>query len=60
MGLIPGKQALAIELVKIEGLSMAGASEKTGQKNRPVSESPVNKVNIHRSMKRMAAAIGED
>ncbi|MEM8695816.1 MAG: sigma-70 family RNA polymerase sigma factor [Pseudomonadota bacterium] len=54
MGLIPEKQALAIKLVKIEGLTIAEASEKTGQ-----SESLV-KVNIHRGMKRMAAAIEEE
>ena len=54
MGLIPEKQALAIKLVKIEGLTIAEASQKTGQ-----SESLV-KVNIHRGMKRMAAAIEED
>jgi RNA polymerase sigma-70 factor (ECF subfamily) len=53
MGLIPEKQALAIRLVKIEGLSIAEASARTGQ-----SESLV-KVNIHRGMKRMAAAIEE-
>lgn len=54
MGLIPEKQALAIQLVKIQGLTIAEASEKTGQ-----SESLV-KVNIHRGMKRMAAAIEEE
>jgi RNA polymerase sigma-70 factor (ECF subfamily) len=51
LGLIPEKQALAIRLVKIEGLSIAEASTRTGQ-----SESLV-KVNIHRGMKRMSAAI---
>lgn len=54
LGVIPEKQALAIRLVKIEGLSIAEASQKTGQ-----SESLV-KVNIHRGMKRMAAAIEEE
>ena len=54
MGLIPEKQALAIKLVKIEGLTIAEASQKTGQ-----SESLV-KVNIHRGMKRMAAVIEEE
>lgn len=54
MGLIPEKQALAITLVKIQGLTIAEASKKTGQ-----SESLV-KVNIHRGMKRMAAAIEEE
>ena len=45
------KQAQAIELVKIEGLSIAEASEKTGQ-----SESLV-KVNIHRGLKKLSALI---
>ncbi len=53
LGLIPEKQALAIRLVKIEGLTIAEASARTGQ-----SESLV-KVNIHRGMKRMSAAIEE-
>ncbi|NNC72661.1 MAG: sigma-70 family RNA polymerase sigma factor [Sphingomonadaceae bacterium] len=51
--LIPEKQALAIQLVKIEGLSIAEASAQSGQ-----SESAV-KVNIHRGIKRMSAAIEE-
>jgi len=51
LGVIPERQALAIKLVKIKGLTIAEASEKTGQ-----SESLV-KVNIHRGMNRMAAAI---
>lgn len=51
LGVIPARQALAIKLVKIKGLTIAEASEKTGQ-----SESLV-KVNIHRGMNRMAAAI---
>lgn len=54
MELIPEKQALAIKLVKIQGLTIAEASEQTGQ-----SESLV-KVNIHRGMKRMAAVIEEE
>lgn len=48
---LPAGQADAIELVRIEGLSIAEASRKTGQ-----SESLV-KVNIHRGLKRMAALI---
>ncbi len=51
MKLIPERQALAIRLVKIEGLSIVEASRRSGQ-----SESLV-KVNIHRGIKRMAAAI---
>lgn len=54
MELIPEKQALAITLVKIQGLTIAEASEQTGQ-----SESLV-KVNIHRGMKRMTAVIEEE
>ena len=54
MELIPEKQALAIKLVKIQGLTIAEASEQTGQ-----SESLV-KVNIHRGMKRMSAVIEEE
>lgn len=48
---LPAGQANAIELVRIEGLSITEASRKTGQ-----SESLV-KVNIHRGLKRMAALI---
>ncbi|MEQ1497952.1 MAG: sigma-70 family RNA polymerase sigma factor [Novosphingobium sp.] len=49
--LLPDAQQRAIELVKIEGLSIAEASQSTGQ-----SESLV-KVNIHRGLKRLAALI---
>ncbi|WP_296677938.1 sigma-70 family RNA polymerase sigma factor [Novosphingobium sp.] len=48
---LPGAQCQAIELVKIEGLSIAEASASTGQ-----SESLI-KVNIHRGLKRLAALI---
>lgn len=48
---IPDKQAEVIELVKIEGLSIKEASEKSGQ-----SESAV-KVNIHRGLKKLSALI---
>lgn len=48
---LPEKQAEAIELVKIEGLSIAEASAKSGQ-----SESLV-KVNIHRGLKKLATLI---
>ena len=44
-------QAEAIELVKIEGLSISEAASASGQ-----SESLV-KVNIHRGLKRLAASI---
>ncbi|ABF54385.1 sigma-70 family RNA polymerase sigma factor [Sphingopyxis alaskensis] len=48
---LPSAQARAIELVKIEGLSVAEASLACGQ-----SESLI-KVNIHRGLKRLAAMI---
>lgn len=48
---LPDKQVEAIELVKIEGLSIEEASYRTGQ-----SESAV-KVNIHRGLKKLAALI---
>lgn len=48
---LPEAQADAISLVKIEGLSIAEASQKTGQ-----SESLV-KVNIHRGLKKLAAMV---
>ena len=48
---LPDKQAEVIELVKIEGLSIAEASDKTGQ-----SESLV-KVNIHRGLKKLSALV---
>ena len=50
---LPDKQVEAIELVKIEGLSIAEASARTGQ-----SESLV-KVNIHRGLKKLSAIIEE-
>ncbi|MFL0355596.1 sigma-70 family RNA polymerase sigma factor [Erythrobacter sp. GH1-10] len=52
-GLIPDKQAEVIELVKIGGLSIREAAEKTGQ-----SESLV-KVNIHRGLKKLATLVEE-
>ena len=48
---LPEKQSEVIELVKIEGLSIAEASQKTGQ-----SESLV-KVNIHRGLKKLSALV---
>lgn len=48
---LPEPQARAISLVKIEGLSIAQASHKTGQ-----SESLI-KVNIHRGLKKLAAMV---
>ena len=48
---LPDAQSRAIELVRIEGLSIGEASTVTGQ-----SESLV-KVNIHRGLKRLAALI---
>ncbi len=54
LGLLPPAQQQAIALVKIEGLSIAEASAATGQ-----SESLV-KVNIHRGLKKLAAAIEKE
>jgi RNA polymerase sigma factor (sigma-70 family) len=48
---LPDAQCRAIELVKIEGLSISEASASTGQ-----SESLI-KVNIHRGLKRLATLI---
>ncbi|MBV7266014.1 sigma-70 family RNA polymerase sigma factor [Erythrobacter ani] len=50
-GQLPEKQAEVIEMVKIGGLSIREAAEKTGQ-----SESLV-KVNIHRGLKKMATLV---
>lgn len=50
-GQLPEKQAEVIELVKIGGLSVREAAEKTGQ-----SESLV-KVNIHRGLKKLSAMV---
>lgn len=54
LGLLPDAQARAIALVKIEGLSIAEASQATGQ-----SESLV-KVNIHRGLKKLAHMIEKE
>ena len=48
---LPDKQVECIELVKIEGLSIAEVSARTGQ-----SESLV-KVNIHRGLKKLSALV---
>ena len=48
---LPEAQAQAIELVKIGGMSIREAAEKTGQ-----SESLV-KVNIHRGLKKLSAMV---
>lgn len=48
---LPQKQVEAIELVKIEGLTVAQAAARTGQ-----SESLV-KVNIHRGLKKLSALV---
>jgi RNA polymerase sigma-70 factor (ECF subfamily) len=54
LGMLPGPQAAAIRAVKIEGLSVIEAAARLGQ-----SESMI-KVNVHRGLKRMAAAVDED
>lgn len=50
-GQLPEPQAEVIEMVKISGLSIREAAEKTGQ-----SESLV-KVNIHRGLKKLASLV---
>ena len=54
LALLPSAQAAAIRAVKIEGLSVIEAAARLGQ-----SESMI-KVNVHRGLKRMAAAVDED
>lgn len=49
--MLPEKQAEVIQLVKVEGYSIAEASSRTGQ-----SESLV-KVNVHRGLKKLATLI---
>lgn len=51
---IPDAQAIAIRMVKIDGLSIAEACAKSGQSE------PLVKVNIHRGLKRLAALIESD
>ncbi|TKD53372.1 sigma-70 family RNA polymerase sigma factor [Sphingomonas baiyangensis] len=48
---LPDRQVMVIRLVKIDGLSVAEASARTGQ-----SEALV-KVNVHRGLKRLAALV---
>lgn len=48
---IPEKQADVIRMVKIDGLSIAEAAERSGQSE------PLVKVNIHRGLKKLAALI---
>lgn len=54
MAQLPERQVRVIELVKVEGYSIAEASRATGQ-----SESLV-KVNIHRGLRKLAAMIESD
>lgn len=51
---LPSAQMRAIEMVKIEGLSVTEAAQRCGQ-----SESLI-KVNIHRGLKRLAALIEKE
>lgn len=48
---LPAAQARAIELVKIEGLTIAEASRATGQSE------PLVKVNIHRGLRKLALIV---
>ncbi len=51
---LPEAQRIAIELTKLEGLSVAQASTRTG-----VSESAI-KVQVHRGLKRLAALVRKE
>jgi RNA polymerase sigma-70 factor, ECF subfamily len=51
---LPEKQRVPIQLVKIEGLSVAEAAAQTGQ-----SESAI-KVNVHRGLKLLASRLGKN
>lgn len=51
---LPPAQAEVIRLVKIDGLSIAEACQKSGQSE------PLVKVNIHRGIKKLAALIESD
>jgi RNA polymerase sigma factor (sigma-70 family) len=54
LSMLPKGQASAIQLVKIDGLSVAEAAERSGQSE------PLIKVNVHRGLKRLAALIEKD
>lgn len=54
LGNLPAAQQTAIVLTRIEGLSMAEASARTG-----VSVAAL-KVQVHRGLKRLAALVKED
>ena len=51
---LPHKMRQAIECVKLDGLSVAAAAGRCG-----MSESAV-KVNVHRGLRALAAAIGQE
>jgi RNA polymerase sigma factor (sigma-70 family) len=51
---LPEKQADAIRMVKIDGLSITEAAVRSGQSE------PLVKVNIHRGLKRLAALVERD
>ncbi|MGH6781541.1 MAG: sigma-70 family RNA polymerase sigma factor, partial [Sphingomonadaceae bacterium] len=54
LDMLPAKQANAIRLVKIDGLTIAEASDKSGQSE------PLVKVNIHRGLKKLRQMIEKD
>jgi RNA polymerase sigma-70 factor (ECF subfamily) len=54
LGALPEAQRLAIRLIKLEGLSVAEASERSG-----VSVSAL-KVRVHRGLKRLAALVRKE
>lgn len=54
LGRLKPAQAIVIRLVKLNGLSIAHASDVTGQ------SAPLVKINIHRGLKRLAALVSCD
>ena len=51
MGALPPKQAAAIRLTRIDGLSVREASERTGQSE------PSVKVNVHRGLRKLVSKV---
>ncbi len=54
LDMLPKGQSTAIQLVKIDGLTVAEAAERCGQSE------PLVKVNVHRGLKRLAALIEKE
>jgi RNA polymerase sigma factor (sigma-70 family) len=54
LDMLPKGQSTAIQLIKIDGLTVAEAAERCGQSE------PLIKVNVHRGLKRLAALIEKE